>query len=87
MSPAPKDHGIRVTLDAVMRERGIGVQELADKVGITSANLSALKNDRALAVRFSTLGAICAVLECQPGDILTFSSVGSEITSEEVEIS
>ena len=63
--------GIRINLDTVMARRGIGLTELADKVGITPANMSILKNNRARAVRFSTLDAICRVLECQPGDILT----------------
>ena len=65
--------GIRINLDTVMARRGIGLTELADKVGITPANMSILKNNRARAVRFSTLDAICRVLECQPGDILTHS--------------
>ena len=65
--------GIRIHLDTVMARRGIGLTELADKVGITPANMSILKNNRARAVRFSTLDAICRVLECQPGDILIHS--------------
>ena len=63
---------ILINLDAVMRKRGIGLTELADKVGITLANLSILKNNRARAVRFSTLDAICKALDCQPGDILEY---------------
>ena len=63
---------ILISLDAVMRKRGIGLTELADKVGITLANLSILKNNRARAVRFSTLDAICKALDCQPGDILEY---------------
>ena len=61
---------IVVNLDAMMAKRKIGLTELADKVGITLANLSILKCNRARAVRFSTLDAICRALDCQPGDIL-----------------
>lgn len=62
---------IVVNLDVMMARRKIGVGELAEKVDITPANLSILKNNRARAVRFSTLEALCAALDCQPGDILT----------------
>lgn len=64
--------GIRINLDAMMTRRGIGLTELADKVGITPANMSILKNNHARAVRFSSLDAICRVLDCQPGDILEY---------------
>ena len=63
---------IYVNLDVMMARRHMGAGELADKVGITPANLSILKNNKAKAVRFSTLEAICAALDCQPGDILEF---------------
>lgn len=63
---------IRINLDVVMAQRKIGVSELADKIGITQANLSILKNNKAKAVRFSTLAGICKALNCQPGDILEF---------------
>ena len=63
---------ILINLDTVMRRRGIGLTELSDKVGITLANLSILKCNRARAVRFSTLDAICKALDCQPGDILEY---------------
>lgn len=63
---------IRVNIDVLLRERGMSVAEFAQKVGITPANVAVLKNGRAKAVRFSTLEAICEVLDCQPGDILTF---------------
>ena len=56
----------------MMAKRRIGLTELSDKVGISLANLSILKNNRAKAVRFSTLDAICKALNCQPGDILEF---------------
>jgi len=55
-----------------MAKRKISAGELADRVGITSANLSILKNNKAKAIRFSTLESLCEVLECQPGDILEY---------------
>lgn len=61
---------IRVTIDALLIESGLSVGEFADRVGITPANVAVLKNGRAKAVRFSTLEAICRVLDCQPGEIL-----------------
>lgn len=61
---------IVVNLDVVMAKRKIGLGELADKVDITQANLSILKNNKAKAMRFSTLEALCRALKCQPGDIL-----------------
>ncbi|HHW98634.1 MAG TPA: helix-turn-helix transcriptional regulator [Firmicutes bacterium] len=64
---------IIVHLDRVMLERNMSLSELAEKVGITLANLSILKNNKAKAIRFSTLAAICQALECQPGDILKYS--------------
>jgi len=63
---------IIVNLDVVMAQRKIGLTELAEKVDITQANLSILKNNKAKAIRFSTLEAICRALECQPGDILEY---------------
>ena len=63
---------IIVNLDVMMAKRKISSGELADKIGITQANLSILKTGKAKAVRFSTLEAICKVLDCQPGDILEF---------------
>lgn len=62
-----------VNLDVMLAKRKMSLTELSDQVGITIANLSILKNGRAKAIRFSTLEAICRVLECQPGDILEFS--------------
>ena len=61
---------IIVNLDVMMAKRKIGLMELAEKIDITPANLSILKNNKAKAVRFSTLDAICKALECQPSDIL-----------------
>lgn len=63
---------IRVHLDRVMLDRGVTLTELAEKVGLTLANLSILKSNKAKAVRFSTLDAICRHLDCQPGDILKY---------------
>lgn len=63
---------IIVDLAVVMAKRKVGVAELAEKVGITPANLSVLKNGRAKAIRLSTLDKICEALNCQPGDILRF---------------
>ena len=63
---------IVVNLDVMMAKRKIGLSELAAEVDITLANLSILKNNKAKAVRFSTLEAICKALDCQPGDILEY---------------
>lgn len=63
---------IIVNLDVMMAKRKISLSELASRVDITLANLSVLKNNRAKAVRFSTLDAICRALNCQPGDILEY---------------
>ncbi|MEZ4837677.1 helix-turn-helix domain-containing protein [Flavobacterium sp.] len=63
---------IIVNLDVMMAKRKMSLNELSEKVGLTLANLSILKTGKAKAIRFSTLEAICEVLECQPGDILEF---------------
>ncbi|MFE0624750.1 helix-turn-helix domain-containing protein [Priestia aryabhattai] len=63
---------IRVNLDVMMAKRKISLNELADRVGITKSNLSILKTEKAKAIRFTTLEAICDVLNCQPGDILEY---------------
>ena len=75
---------IIVNLDVMMAKRKIGLTELSDRVGITQANLSILKNNRAKAVRFSTLNAICRELKCQPADILEYidDPEGVEITED-----
>jgi putative transcriptional regulator len=67
-----KNMGIIVNLDVMMAKRKIGVTELAREVDITMANLSILKNNKAKAVRFTTLESICKALRCQPGDILEY---------------
>lgn len=64
--------GIIVNLDVMMAKRKIGVSELAKEIDLTMANLSILKNNKARAVRFTTLDAICKALHCQPGDILEY---------------
>ena len=62
---------VRCHLDRLLDERGLTLSALAEKVGVTVVNLSVLKNDRAKAIRFSTLVALCRELDCQPGDLLT----------------
>ena len=64
---------IVVNLDVMMAKRKIGLMELAEKINITPANLSILKNNKAKAIRFSTLEDICKALECQPADILEYT--------------
>ena len=63
---------IRIRLDELLSQRGMTLTELSDQVGITVVNLSVLKNGRARAIRFSTLAGLCAVLGCQPGDLLAY---------------
>jgi putative transcriptional regulator len=63
---------IVVNIDVMLARRKMSVTELAEKVGITIANLSILKNGKARAIRFSTLAALCKALDCQPGDILEY---------------
>jgi len=63
---------IIVNLDVMLAKRKMSLTELSNKVGITMANLSILKKEKAKAIRFSTLDAICATLDCQPGDILEY---------------
>ena len=64
---------IQVNLDVMLAKRKMSMTELSEKVGITMANLSILKTGKAKAVRFSTLESICKILECQPGDILSYT--------------
>jgi putative transcriptional regulator len=63
---------IIINIDVMLAKRKMSVTELAEKVGITMANLSILKNEKAKAIRLSTLDAICRALNCQPGDILEY---------------
>jgi len=69
---------ILVTLDDRLHDRRMTLTELADRVGITIANLSVLKTGKAKAIRLSTLNAICAALDCQPGEILIFKNDNGE---------
>ncbi|MFQ6854578.1 helix-turn-helix transcriptional regulator [Streptomyces sp. 35M1] len=69
---------ILVDIDVMLARRKMSVGELADRVGITPANLAVLKNGRAKAVRFSTLAALCEVLTCQPGDLLRWEAEDAE---------
>jgi putative transcriptional regulator len=70
---AAPGHGIEVHLDELLAASGMTLTELADRAGITIANLSILKNGHARAVRFSTLTKLCEILRCQPGDLLTYT--------------
>ena len=63
---------INVDINVIMEKRQISARELSQKIDITPANLSILKNGKAKAIRFSTLEALCKILDCQPGDILTY---------------
>ena len=65
---------IRIKLDQLLLDRKLTLTELADRVGLTIANLSILKTNKAKAIRFSTLEALCRELDCQPGQIIEFSS-------------
>ena len=69
--PPEEEHRVQVHLDELLSERGLTLTDLANRVGITLANLSILKNGRARAIRFSTLTALCDALDCQPGDLVT----------------
>jgi putative transcriptional regulator len=70
--PAEPEHGITIHLDRLLAERGMTLVELAKEVDVTVVNLSVFKNGRGRAIRFTTLGALCRALDCQPGDLLTF---------------
>lgn len=63
---------IHINLDKILKERQVTSKELAEKIGITEANLSILKTGKARGIRFNTLTSICRILECQPGDILEY---------------
>ena len=72
---------IIINIDVMLAKRKMSVTELAEKVGITMANISVLKNGKAKAIRLSTLEAICKALECQPGDILEYSPDLARVSS------
>ncbi len=76
---------IRVSLDRVLLERRMSLTELADRVGVTIANLSILKTGKARAVRFSTLAALCRELDCQPGDLIVYEPGPDESFDEDEE--
>jgi putative transcriptional regulator len=76
---------IRVRLDRILLERRMSLTELADRVGVTIANLSILKTGKARAIRFSTLDALCRELECQPGDLVGFEP-GPPVDPDEGEL-
>jgi putative transcriptional regulator len=65
---------IKINLDELLKDRNMSSVDLANAIGITKANLSILKTGKAKAIRFSTLESICEVLECQPGDLISFGS-------------
>lgn len=69
--PVEEPHRVVCHLDRMLDERGLTLAALAEQIGVTVVNLSVLKNNRAKAVRFSTLTALCEALECQPGDLFT----------------
>lgn len=69
---------IKINLDLMMVRRGISLTELSGRVGITMANLSILKNNKARAVRLSTLEALCAALDCQPADLMEYLPSGGD---------
>ncbi|MFF4935101.1 helix-turn-helix domain-containing protein [Streptomyces griseofuscus] len=71
-------HDIEVHLDRLLSERSMTLTELASRVGVTNVNLSVLKNGRAKAIRFTTLTRICEVLQCQPGDLLSYRPGSSD---------
>jgi putative transcriptional regulator len=74
---------IRVQLDRILVERRMSLTELADRVGVTLANLSILKTGKARAIRFTTLDALCRELNCQPGDLLVWSPGPQDAGSDE----
>jgi len=71
MPPEDDGHAVVCHLDDLLAARGMTLTELADRVGVTVVNLSVLKNNRARAIRFSTLTRLCEVLDCQPGDVFS----------------
>ena len=74
---------IIINIDVMLAKRKMSVTQLADRVGITLANISVLKNGKAKAIRLSTLEAICKALECQPGDILEYQPAGQSLAAQE----
>jgi putative transcriptional regulator len=75
---APDAQAIGVHLDHLLADRGMTLTELSERVGVSVVNLSILKNGHARAIRFSTLTGLCQVLNCQPGDLLSYQSTGGQ---------
>jgi len=74
---APDAHAISIHLDKILADRGMTLTELSERVGVSLVNLSILKNGHARAIRFSTLTRLCEVLDCQPGDLLSYDNAGA----------
>jgi len=74
----PSGHAIAIHLDKLLADRGMTLTELSERVGVSVVNLSILKNGHARAIRFSTLTRLCQALNCQPADLLTHNSTGSQ---------
>lgn len=74
--PAEETTGIHCRLDELLEQRGMTLTELSKRVGVSLVNLSVLKNDRAKAIRFSTLSAVCTALDCEVGDLLVTEPAG-----------
>lgn len=74
--PVDEPHRVECRLDDLLEQRGMTLTALAEAIGVTIANLSVLKNQRARAIRFSTLTALCEVLDCQPGDLFVVRTEG-----------
>ncbi len=72
LADAGAEHAIEIHLDKLLADRGMTLTQLSEEVGVTIGNLSILKNGRAKAIRFSTLTALCEVLDCQPGDLMSW---------------
>ena len=77
-SPDGDGHAIVIHLDKLLADRGMTLTELSERVGVSVVNLSILKNGRARAIRFSTLTRLCEVLDCQPGDLLSYHRAGGQ---------
>jgi putative transcriptional regulator len=74
---------IQVTLDRMLERRGLTLTEVSGRIGITLANLSILKTNKARAIRFSTLEALCRELDCQPGDLLVYDALDVDVPNKE----
>jgi putative transcriptional regulator len=74
---------IRVTLDRILLDRRMSLTDLSERVGVTLANLSILKTGKAKAIRFSTLNALCRVLNCQPGELLSYEPGADDESADE----